>query len=238
MPHKRFISMKNIHSSFKHINSVVFDLDGTLVDTAPDLVAATNQTLINNGYQPAPFEKLRIASSHGSVALIKTALPTVDDKQIEALKPKFLQCYQQINGNHSIPFAGVLKGLARLKSQGITLGIVTNKPARFVYPLLKKLNLTQDFNSIICGDTCKWAKPNPAPMLLAAQQLNTPCHQIVYLGDAQRDMEAANNTKMLSILALWGYISSKDKPDSWSASYKFLSITDFIDAFLIDKNQP
>ena len=223
--------------NFQIIKAAVFDLDGTLVDTAPDLVAATNQTLIDNGYTPLSYDSLKHASSHGSVALLKAALPDMQEEEIKGLVPQFFMHYSKVNGKNARVFSGIIPLLDMFKTNNVRLGIVTNKPAQFVHLLLKKLNLSNYFDSIISGDSTKYAKPHTAPMKLAAQQLNIPCNKIVYFGDAERDILAANNAEMHSVLALWGYISATDTPSLWQANLSFSTPSEAMSYFCTKEGQ-
>lgn len=198
------------------IKGVLFDLDGTLVDTAPDLINALHHALnLHQLPSSAEPEKLKHAASHGTLAMLKIALPHANDKLLHNIQLTFLNCYQKINGQHATLFNNILTLLTALNQKHIPVGIVTNKPAKFTRPLIEALHISHFFSSIISGDSTKHAKPNSSPMLLAAQQINIPCEHIAYFGDAQRDMEAAQHTNMLPVLAHWGYISEQDNIKTW-----------------------
>ncbi|MCE9678423.1 HAD-IA family hydrolase [Shewanella sp. AS1] len=208
------------------ICGVLFDLDGTLVDTAPDLVHALNLALLEHGFPPKPLEAVRDAASHGSLALVSAAQPELPDTEKVKIQQSLLSHYQQINGQHSRLFEGMDTLLLALIKANIPFGVVTNKAARFARPLLDTLevNSTKLANlmpSIISGDSTRYSKPHSAPMLLAAQQLNCPPASILYLGDAERDLQAAYNSGMQGGIALWGYIAKTDKLDSWPHDYRF-----------------
>ncbi|MCK8045435.1 HAD-IA family hydrolase [Shewanella sp. 1CM18E] len=213
------------------VKGVLFDLDGTLADTAPDMIAALNMTLQANGYPQVTFEALRASASHGSIAMIKTALPDVKDEQLPDLQQSLFDHYQQINGDNSQLFSGLELLLERLTQQAIPYGVITNKPARFSRPLLNKLELTANMPAIVSGDTTLHSKPHTAPMFLGAQQLDIAPEHILYLGDAERDLVAAKAAGMLSGLALWGYISSTDTPDTWPADICFTTGHELADFF-------
>ncbi|WP_108946584.1 HAD family hydrolase [Shewanella halifaxensis] len=203
------------------VKGVLFDLDGTLADTAPDMIAALNMALQANGYNQVGFDALRASASHGSVAMIKTALPDITDELVPVLQQSLFDHYQQINGDNCQLFSGLDLLLARLTELKIPYGIVSNKPARFTRPLLNRLGLTANMPTIVSGDTTRHSKPHTAPMLLGAQQLNVAPQHILYLGDAERDMVAAKAAGMISGLAQWGYISSSDMIDEWPADIRF-----------------
>ncbi|UAL41669.1 HAD-IA family hydrolase [Shewanella inventionis] len=215
----------------KHdVKGVLFDLDGTLADTAPDLVYALNLSLEDAGFTAQPLEKMRHAASHGSLYLVKTAIPDADEALQLKIQQGLLQHYGQINGELSRLFDGLPELLNLFDQHNIPYGIVTNKPARFARPLVDKLGLTGRVNAMISGDSTRHAKPHTAPMLLAAQQIATSPQQILYLGDAERDLVAAHNANMLGGVALWGYLSASDKPELWPSKRHFAdgsSLTQF-----------
>lgn len=202
----------SIYSSNK---ALLFDLDGTLIDTAPDLVAALNMALVEAGLPVISESIAKYAASHGSMALVNSAQPTLDIETKTRLQHSLLAHYLTINGDHSQPYPGIIELLNDAKKLGYKLGIVTNKPARFTRPLLDKLNMAQFFDCVISGDSTMFSKPHAAPMLLAAQQLDTKVDNIIYLGDAQRDMQAAHVCNMHAVLVLWGYIAADDDISTW-----------------------
>lgn len=197
------------------VSGVLFDLDGTLVDTAPDLVAALNLALREHKFSQVELEDVRFAASHGSMALVRAAQPDVEETKAIALQQALLFHYARVNGDHCQLFDGVSELLSQLIRTGIPYGIVTNKAARFSRPLIKKLGLAQSCQSLISGDSVTRGKPDAAPMLLAANQLSRHPEHIFYLGDAKRDMEAARAAQMISVLANWGYIGAEDDTGSW-----------------------
>lgn len=202
------------------ILGVLFDLDGTLADTAPDLVAALNLALHDFDYPSVALEDVRDAASNGSLALVTAAQPTLDAAQKVQLQQALLAHYQRINGDNARLFDGMTEVLHYLMENGIAFGVVTNKAARFTRPLLTKLCLGQQpliecIRSVISGDSTTQGKPAAAPMLLAAQQLGCDAGNIIYIGDARRDLEAAQNSHMHGGIAMWGYIAKDDKPADW-----------------------
>jgi 2-phosphoglycolate phosphatase len=203
------------------IKGVLFDLDGTLADTAPDLVQALNLSLDEAGFNVQTLETMRHAASHGSLYLVKTAIPHAEERVQIAIQQALLRYYVQINGDHSRLFNDLPELLSLLDSQAIPYGVVTNKPARFSRPLVAKLGLTDKLKTMISGDSTRYSKPHTAPMFLAAQQIAIAPQSILYLGDAERDLVAAHNASMLGGVALWGYLSATDKPDTWPAGRQF-----------------
>ncbi|MDF0535844.1 HAD-IA family hydrolase [Shewanella yunxiaonensis] len=199
-------------------SALLFDLDGTLVDTAPDLIAAVMATLAESRLESAAdFAELRAQASNGSLAMLQAAVPLADQAQQESLRQLMLRHYQQINGSQATLFDGLSGLLSIAAERGIALGVVTNKPAMYSKPLLTKLGLLSKLKSVISADTTCFRKPHPAPMLLAAQQLNAAPENILYIGDAKRDIIAAKAASMPSAAALWGYIDANDDPLQWDA---------------------
>lgn len=218
--------------SLAQVKGVLFDLDGTLADTAPDLVAALNLSLQDHHLAPVPFEAVRSAASHGSFALVDAALPTANATLRTQLQQGLLHHYRNINGMHCQLFTGIAELLAWLDSRSLPFGVITNKPARFTRPLLHALNLTQRMTTIVSGDSTLHAKPHSAPMFLGAQQINCAPEQILYLGDAKRDLDAAKAAGMLGGVALWGYLSDADTPLDWPAVGRFSTPTELHQSLL------
>ena len=213
------------------IKGILFDLDGTLADTAPDLIQALNLSLDDAGFATHSVDELRYAASHGSLYLVNAAQPNLDETKQKELQQALLMHYQRINGDHSVLFPGMDELLALLDSLKMPYGVVTNKQARFARPLIAKLNLTHRLQSVVSGDSTAYPKPHTAPMLLAAQQIARAPQHILYLGDAERDLVAAQNAKMLGGVALWGYISAQDTPDLWPNYRQFSNAKAIMDLY-------
>ncbi|MFV0594502.1 HAD family hydrolase [Shewanella sp.] len=209
--------------SLAEVKGVLFDLDGTLADTAPDLVQALNLSLSDVGITAKPLADMRSAASHGSFALVDAAIPGADDALRTQVQQGLLAHYQRINGDHCQLFEGIAPLLDWLELCRIPFGVITNKPARFTRPLLHKLKLTSRMPVMISGDSTRYPKPHTAPMLLGAQQLQCQPQQILYLGDAERDLLAAQAAGMLGGVALWGYLGEADTPDAWPSYAQFTS---------------
>jgi len=203
------------------IKTVLFDLDGTLADTAPDLAAALNHVLETHNYEPLPFETIRPYVSHGGVALTTLGFGE-DHPEFDRLYKELLQHYQNNIATKTVLFPGMAELLYKLEEQNINWGVVTNKPAWLTEPLLDALNLSSRAITIVSGDTLEQRKPHPAPILHACQQAGSKAEECLYVGDAERDIEAGNRAGMPSIIALFGYIAESDTPDNWGA---FASIT-------------
>ena len=200
------------------IRTVLFDLDGTLLDTAPDLAAALNAVLTENRHEPLAFESIRPVVSHGGIALIQLGFGLEQtDPAFEPLRQRLLAVYRDNLSRHTTPFPGIVELLDSIEQRGINWGIVTNKPAWLTEPLLKDLDLFDRAICVISGDTLDERKPHPAPMLYACELAGSTPQQCVYIGDARRDIEAGNNAGMHTLTALFGYIQEDDTPGSWEA---------------------
>ena len=196
--------------------AILFDLDGTLADTAPDLAEALNKLRTDRGMEPAPYASLRPYASAGARGLIGAGLglqPDADD--YEALRVAFLDNYAAAIAVHSRLFDGVPELLSRLEQAGIGWGIVTNKAMRFTDVLVPQIGLGHA-GCVVSGDTMPHPKPHPAPLLEAAQRLGTSPAACWYVGDDLRDIQAGRAAGMVAIAAAWGYCGS-DGPTQWNA---------------------
>jgi phosphoglycolate phosphatase len=201
------------------IRTVLFDLDGTLLDTAPDLAAALNTVLQENRRAALPYAAIRPVVSHGGMALIQLGFSMdPSDPEFEALRQRLLMVYRDNLSTLTRPFPGMEPLLETLEARGLNWGIVTNKPAWLTEPLLQDLGLFERAACIVSGDTLGERKPHPAPMLHACAQAGSAPGQCVYIGDAQRDIEAGNKAGMYTLVALFGYLQATDAPHSWGAS--------------------
>lgn len=200
------------------IRAVLFDLDGTLIDTAPDLAYALNLQRSRHGLPALSDAIIRPQASHGARGLLGVGFGLhPDDPHFGLMREEFLQLYSENICRHSQPFPGVLDLLNALEIRNLAWGVVTNKPARFTEPLLSILDLAERASCIVSGDTCPQPKPHPAPMLIAAELCEIDPAQCLYVGDAARDIEAATAAGMPALAAAWGYLDSTDAPDTWGA---------------------
>ena len=200
------------------IRTVLFDLDGTLLDTAPDLAQALNAVRIENNRPPLPYEAIRPVVSHGGIALIELGFELEQsDPAFDPLRQRLLEIYRENISRLTRPFSGIADLLDALEKRGINWGIVTNKPGWLTDPLLKDLGLYDRAVAIVSGDTLDERKPHPAPMLHACALAGSKPGQCVYIGDAQRDIEAGINAGMHTLVALFGYLQEQDDPRSWQA---------------------
>jgi len=201
-----------------NIKTVLFDLDGTLADTAPDLAYALNQVLIENGHDPLPFEEIRPAVSHGGIALIRLGFRMEPDHpEFDALRLKLLDVYRDNIARETTLFPGMAALLNNIEQQGRNWGVVTNKPGWLTEPLMKALGLSERAACIISGDTCNNNKPHPEPILHGCKLAGSDAQHCVYIGDAERDIEAGRRAGMQTIVALFGYIADTDQPHEWGA---------------------
>jgi N-acetyl-D-muramate 6-phosphate phosphatase len=194
---------------------VLFDLDGTLVDTAPDLVAVLNTMLLERGRVRMPFAVARNEVSNGAVGLLRLGFGEVADAERNGLRERFLEIYRSnicVNSRLFIDIDDLFK-----VSHDCCWGIVTNKPQAFTEPLLAALHIAARWQSVVSGDRLPQRKPDPAPLLLAATELGLAPSSCVYIGDAPRDIEAGRAAGMTTVAAAFGYIRPHENPDAWGA---------------------
>lgn len=207
-----------MNSSIKH---VLFDLDGTLVDTAPDMAAALNRLLIETGRTPLDFSIIRPVVSHGGAALIAMAFPETDPALLETRRQRFLALYAEQLQPESQLFPGMETVLTELASQHRRWGIVTNKPAWLTEPLIKAMiglgKLPDACACIVCGDQVDRPKPAADALLRACELTGWHPAECVYVGDARRDIEAAHAAGMAGVAASYGYLAGTDDPGDWTA---------------------
>lgn len=200
------------------IKAVLFDLDGTFADTAPDLAAALNHARATRSLQPLPLEVVRPQASHGSRGLLKLGFGIdPDSADYNPLRDIFLDYYERNICVHTRLFPGMAELLDELEFHGIQWGIVTNKPHRYTVPLMQALGMASRAACLVSGDTCAQAKPHPDPLLKACELIGVTPEQCLYLGDDLRDILAANAAGMPGIIARYGYISHDAQLDDWGA---------------------
>ncbi len=202
----------------QNFTAILFDLDGTLVDTAPDLAFALNSLLEEQGKPTLSYETIRPIASNGAGGLLDLGFGVSDDDDLlPVLRDRLLAIYQDNISRESRLFDGMLEVLSALEKANITWGIITNKPAFLTDPLVKALELHHRARCVVSGDTTPFSKPHPAPMIHACELINVPPEQCIYIGDAARDIEAGKNANMRTVAALYGYVSDTDNPDNWQA---------------------
>ncbi len=197
---------------------VLFDLDGTLADTAPDLGFALNQQRLARGMSELPIETVRPHASSGARGLLKVGFGIEPGQNgYEALRDEFLDVYQENLARSSRLFPGVAALLEQIERRGLRWGIVTNKAERFTFPLLRALNLIERAACVICGDTTSYPKPHPAPLLAAAEKLGVAPGHCIYVGDDERDVQAGHAAGMPVLVARYGYLGNGTPPEQWGA---------------------
>lgn len=198
--------------------AVLFDLDGTFADTAPDLAAALNHVRASHDLPPLPLQVLRPQASHGSAGLLKVGMHiTPESADFPVLRDIFLAYYSAHICDHTQLFPGIAELILTLEQRHLAWGIVTNKPHRYTEALMQALGYAQRAACLISGDTCAHAKPHPEPMRKACEIIGITSTEVIYLGDDKRDMQAANAANMRGIIANYGYVSEDVSVTNWQA---------------------
>ncbi len=211
------------------VQAVVFDLDGTLLDTAPEFVYVVQQLVREHDREPLPEDAIRATVSDGARAMVSLALDiSPEDEGFESQRLRFLEIYQQQLGSNTLPYPGITQLLEQLLKDGIAWGISTNKPSYLTNPLIESLAFTYPPASIVCPDHVQQPKPHPEPLLLNAEQLECDPKAMIYVGDHLRDIQAGNAAGMYTIAAAYGYIHSASEPASWGADAIAVSSQDLI----------
>lgn len=201
------------------IRAVLFDLDGTFADTAPDLGAAVNRMRADRGLPPVALSETRRVTSLGARGLLGVGFGIgPEHADYAAMRDEFLDIYQRNLCVHSTLFPGTAELVDRLEQAGLRWGIVTNKAQRFAKPLLEQLGYAQRAACLIGGDSTPHMKPHPAPLLAAAEIIATPPAQCVYVGDDERDIRAGRAAGMATIAVRYGYLNGS-RPDEWQADH-------------------
>ncbi len=199
--------------------ALLVDLDGTLADTAPDLAAALNAVLEEEGRQRLPFEQIRPHVSFGAPRLVRLGFgEDLADPEFERLRGRLLDHYSLGVCRETRLFEGFDTVLEHLESSGVPWGIVTNKPGWLTDPLLEAMGLHRRVRSVVSGDTLARRKPHPEPLLHAAAEMGVLAEECVYAGDARRDIEAGQAAGMLTVGVTWGYILEDDPASAWGAT--------------------
>lgn len=203
---------------FSLVQAVLFDLDGTLIDSAPDLGGAANQMRTDRGLPSLPIDVYRPMAGAGARGMIGLALGlTPDDPQFLELREEFFVNYEQRMTRDTVVFAGVQAMIDDLQARGIAWAVVTNKAARFTLPLTQSMPLFASAQAIVSGDTTPYAKPHPEPLLEAARRLTVDPTACVYVGDDERDIVAGLAAGMRTVAATYGYLGANADPTSWGA---------------------
>lgn len=199
------------------IRCVLFDLDGTLADTAPDLAAALNKMRTDRGLAALPLDPLRRMASSGARGLVGVGFGLKPgDAEYDAHRIEFLTNYEQALYVHTRLFDGVAELLTAIESER-SWGVVTNKAKRFTDPLSRAIGFTARAACVVSGDTTAHAKPHPAPLLHAAELAGVAASECIYVGDDLRDIQAGIAAGMKTLAVTWGYLGDTDPPASWGA---------------------
>ncbi len=198
-------------------NVVFFDLDGTLVDTAPDMVAVLQALQREHGIDPVSYELGRANVSNGAVGLLRVGFPKIVVEFGDDMHQQYLERYAEAICVESRIFPGLGELLDQLDDAGCPWGIVTNKPEQLTSPLLMALDIAERSACTVCGDTLAVRKPDPAQLILACDLVGVDPANAIYVGDAERDIEAGRRAGMATMAAAYGYITEDDDPREWDA---------------------
>jgi phosphoglycolate phosphatase len=199
------------------IDCVLFDLDGTLVDSAPDLLAAVNSVLADANHELLDIATLRPVVSKGARAMLSVAFPKDNAEQRELRVSALIAYYAGAIARHTRPFDGIESLLARIERGGKSWGVVTNKSEALARAVVTAMDWDDRCDTIIGGDTLSVAKPDPAPLLHACAELGIDPSRCIYVGDDERDIQAARAARMPNAVALWGYREAHEDPATWGA---------------------
>ena len=198
--------------------AILFDLDGTLLDTAPDMVGALNRLRAEQQLDALPFAQVREHVSHGALRLVSVGFPGIVGDAFERLRVRFLEIYAANLVDATCLFPGLAEVLARLEADGVPWGVVTNKPAWLTDPLMERIGLARRACCVVSGDTVAESKPHPLPLLHAAHLAGVAPGHCVYVGDAERDIVAGRAAGMQTVVAAYGYLGAQDEPAAWHAA--------------------
>lgn len=200
----------------ENIQGVLFDLDGTLLDSAPDLYAALIAQCAEEQVVPPPYAPVREVVSRGARAVLRCAFAERGEEGLLALVPRYLELYQQVMAGQTRAFDGVDELLARIEAQGLRWGIVTNKAAFLTDELVQRIGWADRASAVVSGDTLPVKKPDPAPVLLACERAGLTPARCLFVGDDRRDIQAGAAAGLYTVAVHWGYLDGGD-PASWGA---------------------
>ncbi|MFK8047609.1 MAG: HAD-IA family hydrolase [Halioglobus sp.] len=203
----------------ENLKSVIFDLDGTLVDTAGEFVVVVQQLRAEHDLPPMDSELIRSNVSNGAKALVTLSLDRREtDDDFESKRLRLLEIYSTVLGSTATLYPGIQDLLDALHDRGISWGISTNKPRAYAEPLLERLSIQPEMGSLVCPDDVSNRKPHPEPLYLNCMQLDCAPHEAIYVGDHVRDIDAGRSAGIFTIAAAYGYIEAQDNPASWNAN--------------------
>ena len=211
------------------MRAVLFDLDGTLLDTAPDMVGALNALRREQTLASMPYEAVRGGVSHGAARVVRTGFPDADPQSFASLQRRFLEIYRGALSRGTRLFPGMEQVLETLAAWGIKAGIVTNKAAWLTEPLLEELGLRARFACVVSGDTLTEKKPHPLPLLHAATLAGVAPGDCIYVGDAERDVQAAHGAGMPALVANYGYVLPGEDTAAWGGDAYLNAPLDLLD---------
>lgn len=215
------------------LKAVLFDLDGTLVDTADEFVPVVQALRAEHGREAMDPQRIRASVSNGARALVSLGLDLSEDApEFESKRLRLLELYSEVLGSLAKPYPGITQLLAKLEQRGIAWGICTNKPRIYTEPLLQRLNLQPRAGSVVCPDDVTDRKPHPESLYLNCRELDCAPHEAIYVGDHLRDIEAGRRAGMYTIAAAYGYIEPDDNPHGWGADALVERSTDLSDLIL------
>jgi phosphoglycolate phosphatase len=200
----------------KNIQGVLFDLDGTLLDSAPDLYAALVAQCTEKGVASPPYAPVRQVVSRGARAVLRCAFAGRGDAALDLLMPRYLELYQQMMGQQTHAFDGIDNLLERIEAKGLRWGIVTNKAGFLTDELLTRIGWANRADAVVSGDTLPVKKPDPAPVLLACQRAGLTPEHCLFVGDDRRDIQAGAAAGLYTVAVSWGYLDGGD-PHAWGA---------------------
>ena len=211
-------------ADLRSLQAVLFDLDGTLIDTAPDMVGALNDLRAEQSLAPIDYAVARAHVSHGAFGLVDIAFGKIDAAKRLRLRDRFLEIYAGRVATATTLFDGMETVLNQVEADGLAWGVVTNKPGNLTEPLLAALGLLSRCACVVSGDTVAKRKPHPEPLLHAMRQINAKLKpgdgaQLMYVGDADRDIQAGKAAGMITVAATYGYIPPDDDPLHWNADH-------------------
>lgn len=219
---------------FENIAAVLFDLDGTLIDSAPDLGAAADKMRTDRGLLPFPLENYRCMAGAGARGMLQVAFNmTPQHQDFESMKEEFFNNYESSLTARTYAFDGVSEMIDQINLAGLKWGVVTNKSERFTLPLTQAMPLFNTAQTIVCGDTTAHAKPHPAPVIEAARQLRLASHQCIYVGDDERDIVAGRAAGMATVAAAYGYLGASADTGKWNADAVIKSPAELLQFLLL-----